>query len=315
MEALKDVLPSHIFSILIQSSIDSMKVLMLKSSEEISDLTGLSVKDIDKIKEEAAEIILKNKICTAFETKPWARISTGCPSIDAITRGGIPINGINELSGHGGVGKTQFCLQLSLMVQLPQNLGGLGKSTLYISTKRAFPTNRLKQLAQFFPMRFPELTYNIPFEDNTFIEHITDYEQLHSLFFNGIESRLSLCNVGLIIIDSIAEVFRSYNEATNYLTRSKDFVTIANKLRQISDEHKICILCINQMTDNIETNRSEPALGLTWSNLVTCRFQISKSSIFNSNSSRQFKINFAPDLDSNKTAQFIISSNGLCSID
>lgn len=47
--------------------------------------------------------------------------------IDSITRGGLPVNGITEIYGESGVGKTQFCLQLCLMVQLPKNVGGLEK--------------------------------------------------------------------------------------------------------------------------------------------------------------------------------------------
>lgn len=63
----------------------------------------------------------------ASEIKEWQRISTGCDSIDNITRGGIPINGITEIYGTSGVGKTQMCLQLSLIVQLPKYLGGCEK--------------------------------------------------------------------------------------------------------------------------------------------------------------------------------------------
>jgi len=41
-------------------------------------------------------------------------LSLGCPLIDDIT-GGISTQGITEISGEAGCGKTQFCLVLSLV--------------------------------------------------------------------------------------------------------------------------------------------------------------------------------------------------------
>lgn len=39
--------------------------------------------------------------------------------------GGIISRGITEIAGESASGKTQFCLQLSLTVQLPEENGGL----------------------------------------------------------------------------------------------------------------------------------------------------------------------------------------------
>jgi hypothetical protein len=39
--------------------------------------------------------------------------------------GGIPSQGITEIAGESGSGKTQICLQLCLTVQLPKSSGGL----------------------------------------------------------------------------------------------------------------------------------------------------------------------------------------------
>lgn len=63
---------------------------------------------------------------------PWKRISTGCTAIDEIIRGGIPVNGITEIVGPSGVGKSQFCLQLALMAQFPEEFGGVNKGLVVI---------------------------------------------------------------------------------------------------------------------------------------------------------------------------------------
>jgi len=54
------------------------------------------------------------------------RLSLGCPVLDALLRGGLPLDGITELAGRSSAGKTQLALQLCLAVQLPPRHGGLG---------------------------------------------------------------------------------------------------------------------------------------------------------------------------------------------
>lgn len=50
----------------------------------------------------------------------------GCPVLDDLLRGGLPVGGVTELSGESGAGKTQLALQLCLSVQFPAQHGGLG---------------------------------------------------------------------------------------------------------------------------------------------------------------------------------------------
>ena len=54
------------------------------------------------------------------------RLSIGCPEMDARLGGGLLTDGITEISGESGAGKTQLSLQLCLTVQLPVEKGGLG---------------------------------------------------------------------------------------------------------------------------------------------------------------------------------------------
>jgi RecA/RadA recombinase len=51
-------------------------------------------------------------------------ITTGCKKIDKALGGGLFKCGITEISGESGCGKTQFCLQIALTVQLPLPLKG-----------------------------------------------------------------------------------------------------------------------------------------------------------------------------------------------
>lgn len=61
--------------------------------------------------------------CPVLE--PGHRLSFACPVLDGLMRGGLPLRGITELAGESAAGKTQFCLQLCLSVQYPEENGGL----------------------------------------------------------------------------------------------------------------------------------------------------------------------------------------------
>lgn len=101
----------------------------------------------------------------------WSRISLGCIALDAATNGGISTRGVTEIFGESGVGKTQLLLQLCLMVQLPQNIGGLKKHAVYICTEDIFPSRRLYQLIDKFQQQFDS---SISYAENVFVEHIIE---------------------------------------------------------------------------------------------------------------------------------------------
>lgn len=122
--------------------------------------------------------------------------------------------------------------------------------------------------------------------------------------------------IGLIVIDSIAGVFRL---DTNVAVRANDMRKLVNGLQTLSDDHECAIVCVNQVTTAMrdKTNKKQfiPCLGLAWSNLVTTRLTISKTNNFLPSTSppiqiRSAEITFAPGLP-RKQAQFIITSKGI----
>lgn len=112
--------------------------------------------------------------CTKIWPNKWKYITFGCKSLDAITLNGLSTQGITELSGEAGSGKTQLCLQLSLTVQLPQRLGGLEKGTVFICTESVFPSKRLNEMIGWFRARYKNENFNKNFDNNIFIQHISD---------------------------------------------------------------------------------------------------------------------------------------------
>lgn len=51
--------------------------------------------------------------------------------------------------------------------------------------------------------------------------------------------------IGLIIIDSVAAVFRTY---TNYIERAKDMRKLANSLLHLADKYNCAVICVNQVS-------------------------------------------------------------------
>lgn len=78
-----------------------------------------------------AALDIKNGNCPSMFSRK--SLSLGCPILDEIFRGGILSQGITEVTGESASGKTQLCLQLCLMAQLPLEEGGLNGGKVKIT--------------------------------------------------------------------------------------------------------------------------------------------------------------------------------------
>lgn len=75
-------------------------------------------------------------------------------------------------------------------------------------------------------------------------------EQLRRCLCVRLPHFLSKTSIGLIVIDSIAGIFRSENLDVNYVSRSQEFYVIASKLIEIGDRFNVAIVCTNQVSSN-----------------------------------------------------------------
>ncbi|GLT43264.1 hypothetical protein SLA2020_172270 [Shorea laevis] len=60
--------------------------------------------------------------------------------------GGIPFGVLTELVGPSGIGKTQFCLKLSLLASLPTSYGGLNGRVIYIDVESKFSSSGMIEI-------------------------------------------------------------------------------------------------------------------------------------------------------------------------
>lgn len=210
------------------------------------------------------------------------KLTTGCDVMDTALRGGILSQGITEIAGESASGKTQFCLQLCLTVQLPAIQGGLGGGAAYICTEDVFPSKRLHQIMQHFTRKTSgKLSNPVNFGDQIFIEHASDMDDLTQCIKKKLPLLLSKGAIKLVVIDSVAALFRCEYESWEMVKRAKHLTSFSASLHRLSHQFGVPIVCVNQVMASMktgDTRKHVPALGLTWANQVMCRIMLSRTS-------------------------------------
>lgn len=116
-----------------KANIRSVKEIFNLSQADLRRLTKLSSADVQYLLRTMSSALRKGPALTALQlfqdknhrTSQRLRLSLGCPVLDDLLRGGIPLTGITEIAGESSAGKTQIGLQLCLTVQYPYQYGGL----------------------------------------------------------------------------------------------------------------------------------------------------------------------------------------------
>ncbi|KAF9902743.1 DNA repair protein xrcc3 [Linnemannia zychae] len=150
-------------------------------------LMSLTPSEIAFAYDQAAAHIFETKIAYGsahdlLQDESW--LSLGDPVLDAAVGGkGIMTRAITEIAGESAVGKTQLCLQLCLTVQLPESMGGLDGSVVWLSTEGKFPYNRLEAMIDQFVEKHrgdvPDIDAD-NIRENIYYESMADQEtQLH----------------------------------------------------------------------------------------------------------------------------------------
>lgn len=207
--------------------------------------------------------------------KSQGTITTGDSRLDKILGGGIRCGVITELVGErfattvservlkyllwvvSASGKTQFALQISLLVQLPVENGGLSGSTCYLTTHSILPTPRLLQMAQEHEFMTPEIC-NLK---NVHTRSMTSIPELRHIVSQGIPNLIqhlssspSSPSLRLLVLDSMSALFHANTKTTSQtlFERSRDVADIALMLHQLASMYHLAILVINEVNSVFE---------------------------------------------------------------
>ncbi|XP_077863543.1 DNA repair protein XRCC3-like [Saccoglossus kowalevskii] len=264
------------------------------SAADLSRLTKLSTSDVGHLLYEVSKSVPRIPMAIALDIKEERchaslkvrYVKTGCEVLDDFLRGGILSQGITEIAGESAAGKTQLCMQLCLTVQLPCHMGGLAGGAVYICTEDVFPSKRLHQMIKYFNRKLgPELEMQLAVGDHIFVEHASDQESLWKCINQRVPVLLARGMVKFIVIDSIAALFRGEYDFSEAAKRAHHLRSFGDQLRKLNQQYNAPVVCVNQVSANMkgdsEYGRYEfiPALGLSWSNLVTCRLLLSRTSM------------------------------------
>ncbi|KFQ68756.1 DNA repair protein XRCC3 [Phaethon lepturus] len=322
-----------------KADIKSIKEILNLSGADLQRLMKLSSADIQCLLKTVSHMLRRNSMLTALQlyqdkdhlTSQHQKLSLGCSVLDNLLKGGIPLVGITELAGESSAGKTQISLQLCLCVQYPYQYGGLESGAVYICTEDVFPSKRLQQLIdQQHKLRADvpaEIIQKIKFGNSIFVEHAADLDTFHNCITKRISLLLTRGMVRLVVIDSIAALFRCEFGVSDSVMKARYLQTFGAQLHSLSTRFRTPIMCINQVCQlqmlvfcfSVVDNRVSPALGITWANQLLMRLMVSRTSQLEQSSGvvschtgsvRTLRVVFAPHLPPS-SCYYTVKSEGV----
>ena len=301
---------------IIKAGITTVEALATLNPRDLKEDAGMGL-DTAENAIKAAIDLTENGFITGNELwdrrKLRTRLSTGSRAIDEImrsqqdiendNRGGFESETTTEIAAGNGVGKTQLCHQLAVMVQLPILEGGLDGEVVWVDTENTFIPGRIDQICkargynteEFLDKIHHGLALNTPHQ-GVLIEKLYSYCPEH--------------NIKLIIVDSLMGLLRSeYIGRGTLSARQDELKTMLLTLAKVARSTKTTVIYTNQIMDDpgsMYANASKATGGNVMGHAATTRIWLRKGRA----GSRVFKINKSPYLDELE-ATFIITENGI----
>lgn len=210
---------------------------MVRAAREMADIGGFKT----------GKVVLE-------ERKEVRKLTTLVPEFDDLLGGGLETKSITEFYGEFGSGKSQIAHQMAVNVQLPEELGGLNGSCVYIDTENTFRPERIAQMVDGL-----DLDIEIPPLEE-FLEHIhvaKGYTSDHQMLL--LDSARELAGelkdsdkpIRLFIIDSLTAHFRAeYSGRGTLSVRQQKLNKHMYDLAKIAEEHNAVAFVTNQVQSN-----------------------------------------------------------------
>jgi DNA repair protein RadA len=239
------------------------------------------------------------------------KLRTLVPEVDELLGGGFETQAITELYGEFGSGKSQIVHQLAVNVQLPEELGGLNGSVIYVDTENTFRPERIEQMVNGLEIEGAD--------PQEFLKHIhvaraqtSDHQML--LIENTHELAEELKSQGkpvkLIIVDSLTGLFRSeYAGRGTLAERQQKLNRHMHDIFKLCDEYNAIGLVTNQVMSNPAVffgDPTKPIGGNIVGHTATFRIYLRKSK----GGKRIFRLVDSPNLPDGE-ATFLVEEGGL----
>ena len=146
-------------------------------------------------------------------------------------------------------------MQLSLLVQLPPELGGLSGSTCYLTTDMELETRRLDELSRTHPLLATSSTPCTLDDINTIrtptVDLLANVLRTSLPQFIAASSAPGRKPVKLLVIDSIADLFLALEKTTTatLVERSRNLNELSSLMHSLANSHQIAVVVINRAQD------------------------------------------------------------------
>lgn len=229
---------------LIKAGYKSLEAMAVASPMELIEAAGLgqgTAEKAIKAARDALEMGFESADVLAEKRKLVGRISTGSKEVDALLGGGIETQSITEIYGKFASGKSQWCFQTAITVQLPAEKGGLEGNCLYIDSENSFRPERLIQVANHLGMD-PEQALKKVFVARAYT---SDHQMLLA---DKADEMVKEKNIKLIIVDSLMAQFRSEFVGRGTLAnRQQKLNKHLRTLMKLAEMNNIAVLVTNQV--------------------------------------------------------------------
>jgi DNA repair protein RadA len=246
LEAIKGV-GDQTASKLRRAGFTTVEAVAVTPLREMMFKTGLGYETLLKITQEARKLV-RIDFTTAKELwerrKGMLRCSTGSQKLNELLGGGIETQAMTEMIGEYGVGKTQLCLMLSVMAQLPKSQGGLEGNVIYVDTEGTFSPERVYRIASAKGLDPEQALSNIILARVYSSDH-------QCLIIDHLFKKCPEENAKLVVVDSMISHFRGeYLGRESLAERQQLLNQNLHKLLRLAEAYNLAVVVTNQVQAN-----------------------------------------------------------------
>ena len=239
------------------------------------------------------------------------KLRTLVPEVDELLGGGFETQAITEMYGEFGSGKSQIVHQMAVNVQLPEELGGLNGSVIYVDTENTFRPERIEQMVHGLEIEGAD--------PKEFLKNIhvaraqtSDHQMLLIETSRELAEELKAAGkpVKLVVVDSLTGLFRSeYAGRGSLAERQQKLNRHMHDIFKVCDEYNAIGLVTNQVQSNPAVffgDPTKPIGGNIVGHTATFRIYLRKSK----GGKRIFRLVDSPNLPEGE-ATFLVEEGGL----
>lgn len=257
------------------STIDSIAVASPDELSEEADLGDSTASKIVRAARDESDVGgFETGAEVADRRQNISKLKTLVAEVDELLGGGVETQSITEIYGEFGSGKSQLTHQLSVNVQLPEEVGGLNGRAVFIDTEDTFRPERIEQMIKGLDDEILEKVKDkkeIEDEDELLESFLEKIQRAHA--YNSDQQMLLVDEakeiadeyretdtpVKLFIVDSLTSHFRAeYVGRGNLADRQQKLNKHVHDLLRLAELHNAAVVVTNQVQEDPDKMFGDP---------------------------------------------------------